>query len=245
METLYTDENIEQIERYFEGDLSAEELAAFDKQMQEDAAFKQLVEQHKLLQEGIQWASYQEEKAKLRDLHRAIVEEDKEEVAVKSKVVRFDFRRLSSIAAIFLIGLFLGLGPYVFQQFNQKPIAQNNNDSLEDNYGGTDDGLPLFENTVSLIIWNENAAGLQKQEKNLQISIAYGKEEEVRYLWEDKTLRLFIQDISDVEDWDNATIAVVLEQLQAPKMEVALLKINDFMYQIPLSHEDFSSIFNQ
>lgn len=234
------EKNSERIQHYLEGQLSAEAHKAFEAELSTNPELKEELEKFNLLKEGIQLAALQEERARLKSIHEAIMTENTREAdnIIEAKD-RFQFRRMLSIASLLLLGVLIGGG---LQQMlfddNSKPAIVD-----DDNYGNQTDGLPVLEEMVTLIKGEIIDGKYEEQISDLLLAIFECNPCKQEYTLSNNQLALFTGKMEDLNVQESPTIFLIKKGEDSTK--IAFLKSNQLSTQIPLSDEDFDTIWNE
>lgn len=238
MNNQFSEENIDLIQQYIAGELSADAKTDFENQLQADKDLQKLVADYRLMQEGFELTELQKKRNRLKNIKTLAQEEItvKEEATIR-EIKRVPYQKILSYAAMLIPGLLLG---WLF--FNNQENQSNNG-----NYGGNlEDAVVLYDQATPLL-------KISQQEKNnlitdtLEINLIISELEnpETFYTLEGQNLEVIINKELIANNNLSATpIYVILQKLNQPKIEVALLKINQRTFQIPLSNQDFNALFN-
>lgn len=249
MEHLYTEDNFEKVESYIKGELSGADLEAFEKQLSEDKELQQMVEQHRTLVEGVSVAAYREDRSRLDAIHQLMLEEEVAQAPVEStpkEAKVYSLRRVTSIAAIWFVGLVMGM--LVLQLLKggpaeNMPIANNTTYNYGE-YGGVPEGLPLFEAAIPLRVWKTTNNDELKliSEKSIELMVFHQEEDGFQYHL-DETGLYIVMNTDKVEAWDTPEIELSLQNWNVGN--VTLLRIDSLVQQIPLEDENFIQLINQ
>lgn len=245
MNQQFSEENIELIQQYIAGSLSSPEKAKFETQLAQDKDLQKLVSDYRLMKEGFELSELQNKRNRLKNikaLSEESIEVEQAEATVR-KMRSISFQRVLSYAAMLIPGLLLG---WLFFS-NPKGNNQNN----QGNYGGDiKDAVVLYDDSATLLkvfqVPPEDANALVTSVDTGQINLIISEMDtsQIIYSFENQTLEVIVNKQSiEIDNLGEANIQVILEKLTTPNLEVALLKINQQIIQIPLANEDFNAIY--
>lgn len=142
-ESYHNEETHQLIDRYFQKNLDSEETALFEKKFQVDPDFREAVNEHKLLIEGIEEHSL---KAMLNNFHEELDE---------SPIIKKPFYARYAIAASLMV--LIGVTAF-FVIF-----GESQNEKLFANYFKPDPGLPTTMSTTSNYVFFEGMVSYKRE----------------------------------------------------------------------------------
>lgn len=242
MKQQFSEENIELIQQYIAGSLSEIEKTQFETQLEKDEGLQKLVADYRLMKEGFELSKLQKKRERLKNikaLSEVEIKVEKEDTPPIREIRQISYKSILSYAAMLIPGLLLGW--FLFNSPRENNI----------NYGGDiNETVVLLDQPATLLkiyqISSENTNALISTTDTSQIDLIISEMDTTQtiYTLDEQTLEIIVnKQIIEANNLGEANIQIILERLTIPTLEIALLKVNQQIIQIPLTNEDFNTLY--
>lgn len=242
--------DLEQIDSYLHGLLTDIERQEVEEKMESDPNFRQLVEQQKIINEGVRVVCFVESRNHLKRIHKEIELEkgSKEPLKLIQKPSKgpFYLNPVLLVAASLIIGLLIGsfwINSSLNDASNNMSDATEN--QTEELFGEGSDELPLFDRPVKMISILVNDENYKKSEKTVLLQVNEARANTIDYTINQGALNVFLPQHIDVDQLLSNSISIVTLNLDEPNMQIVALKNDSITLEIPIDNEDFDFFFNK